>query len=327
MNARPLPVSCLAALSIWAAACSSSYAQRPVALTGSAPTSDAAPAVVTTVTPGAPNTEPIELLWRLGPFNPADGIGLDPQGNLYAMDSDNHRIEKFDRDGNFLSQWGSAGLGEGQWACVGICMLAVDDGGIVYITDVNSARIQKFDSNGKFLAQWGTYGSGDGQLNNPFGIAVDHDGNVYVGDVGNFRIQKFDKNGRFLLKWGSSGTGEGKFTDDLSDMVVDRQGNVYVGDRKNGVQRFDANGKFVQRLAACGDEPVGYAAAGVTIDTQGALYVSDIQGSRICKYDADGKFLTYWNVPPGIGGIAIDHDGNLYGAERYAGYVLKFRLR
>ncbi len=93
---------------------------------------------------------------------------------------DNNRIQKFDSNGGYLTQWGSYGSGNGQFNHPqGV---AVDSSGNVYVADTGNNRIQKFNSNGGYLTQWGSYGSGNGQFTFPLGIAVDSSGNVYVAD-------------------------------------------------------------------------------------------------------------------------------------------------
>ena len=112
-----------------------------------------------------------------------------PPGNIFVVDSYNHRIQKFSSDGTFLTKWGTFGSGNGQFNYPG--GVAVDAAGNVYITDTFNNRVQKFDPAGTFLATWGTAGSADGQFASPTGIAVDASGNVYVGEYGNNRVQKF----------------------------------------------------------------------------------------------------------------------------------------
>jgi hypothetical protein len=101
----------------------------------------------------------------------------------------NHRIQKFDGSGTFLTKWGSSGTGDGQFDHpVGV---AVDGLGNVYVTDGFNHRNQKFDGSGTFLTKWGTLGTGDGQFDYPGDIAVDGSGHVYVTDLNIQRIQKF----------------------------------------------------------------------------------------------------------------------------------------
>jgi len=123
-----------------------------------------------------------------------EGIAVDAQGNVYVADPANQRIEKFDSNGNFLSQLGSKGTGDGQF--LNPADVTVDQQGNVYVTDAQQNvggqmnQISKFDSNGKFLWKWGETGLGLGMLNYPAGIAVDKQGNIYVVNVEE-NVQKF----------------------------------------------------------------------------------------------------------------------------------------
>ncbi len=42
-------------------------------------------------------------------------IAVDSSNNVYVADSGNYRVEKFDSNGNYLTQWGSYGSGNGQF--------------------------------------------------------------------------------------------------------------------------------------------------------------------------------------------------------------------
>jgi len=142
---------------------------------------------------------PVELILTItGDPNPLSGpisVAADSQDNLYVVDANNARIQKFDPNGQFLAMWGRQGAGDGEFSFTfggswygGV---AVDGQGQVYVADPINKRIQKFDSNGQFLTKWGSFGAGDDQFSQPAGAAVDGEGNVYVADYGNNRIQKF----------------------------------------------------------------------------------------------------------------------------------------
>ena len=109
-----------------------------------------------------------------GPLRDPYGVAVDGSGNVYVADSSNNRIQKFTSAGVFVTKWGTAGSGDGQFN--GPLGVAVDGSGNVYVTD--SDRVQKFTSAGAFITTWGTYGSGDCQFDRPEGVAVDGSGNV-----------------------------------------------------------------------------------------------------------------------------------------------------
>jgi DNA-binding beta-propeller fold protein YncE len=81
------------------------------------------------------------------------GIAVDEADKVYVVDATIHRVQVFDRNGEFLREWGTYGRGEGQFAFpIGI---AVDGVGNVYVVDSILSRVQVFDPNGEFLRSWG----------------------------------------------------------------------------------------------------------------------------------------------------------------------------
>lgn len=80
-----------------------------------------------------------------GEFNGPVGVSVDSTGNVYAADSRNNRIQKFDSDGNFITKWGSLGSGDGEFS--GPDGIAVDTLGNVYVSDFWNDRIQVFSPN------------------------------------------------------------------------------------------------------------------------------------------------------------------------------------
>jgi len=267
-----------------------------------------------------------------GQFNLPFGVAVDSSGNVYVVDRNNHRIQKFDSNGIFILKWGSFGSGDGQFNLPqGV---TVDSSGNVYVADKNNNRVQKFDSNGTFLRMWGygvddgtavfqictssceagIVGSGDGQFNFPFYLTADASGNVYVGGNANHRIQKFDSSGTFLSMWGYGvddgtnifqicnsvcqigiqGSGDGQFSFPFY-LAVDSSGNVYVVDINNHrIQKFDSSGTFLTKWGSFGSGDGQFIfPRGIAVDSSSNVYVAD-NNHRVQKFDSSGTFLTKW---------------------------------
>jgi len=79
-------------------------------------------------------------LWP-GQFKLLVGVAVDTQGNVYAVDSSNNRIQKLSPNGELLAEWGTYGSAPGQFPSpTGV---AVDAQGNVYVADSQNHRIQK----------------------------------------------------------------------------------------------------------------------------------------------------------------------------------------
>lgn len=257
-------------------------------------------------------------------------VAVDSSGNVYVADAGNNRIQKFTSSGNYVTQWGSRGDGDGQFG--NLEGIAVDSSGNVYVSESANSRIQKFTSSGVFITKWGSEGSGDGQFSQPAGIGVDGTGNVYVADSNNARIQVFTSSGVFVTKWGSPGSGDGQFASPRT-VAIGPEGSIYVSDQGNHcIQKFDANGMF---LGKWGSEGSGdgqfYYPQGVEVDSLGNVYVADTENHRIQKFTSSGTYVTQWechgngNGRPGIPlNVATDGSGNVYVADLESMGIEKF---
>jgi hypothetical protein len=84
-----------------------------------------------------------------GMFNGPTDVGWDRDDNIFVSDGYvNSRVAKFDKNGNFLKDWGSYGREPNQFILPHAMVL--DRDGAVYVADRSNSRIQVFDANGTF---------------------------------------------------------------------------------------------------------------------------------------------------------------------------------
>jgi len=133
---------------------------------------------------GEPGCEP-------GQFNLPHNIGCDADGWVYVADRENHRVQVFDGDGRYETQWNNMHRPSGLYLPPGKCPICYI-GEIGPYLDFNRSapnlgpRITIVDNAGKLLARLGkepTAGTKPGQFISPHGIAVDSRGDLYVGEV------------------------------------------------------------------------------------------------------------------------------------------------
>lgn len=81
-------------------------------------------------------------------FGNIKGITIDDEQNIWIVDGVNHRVKKYDQNGNVLLIFGKQGSANGEFdAPFGICYLK----GKIYVSDTGNNRVEVFDKNGKFL--------------------------------------------------------------------------------------------------------------------------------------------------------------------------------
>jgi hypothetical protein len=186
-------------------------------------------------------------------LNRPSDIAIDPaNGDVYVADGyGNSRIAVFDRDGNFLRQWGHQGTKEEADAGIGgafmqvVHCIALGNDGFVYVCDRQSDRIQVFDKMGDFRKNiWIKRGR---TLPDAWGttwwirFSSDHEQKyMYVADGGDEQVKILHRaSGQILASFGRPGHQLGEFTH-AHTLAVDSQGNVYIAETDWGrrVQRF-----------------------------------------------------------------------------------------
>jgi|GEM_PF-890524 len=193
--------------------------------------------------------------------------------------------------------------------------VAVDSTGVVYVADYGNNTIRKIAPESGYWVvstisgKAGKSGSADGtnstaRFNGPAGVAVDSTGNVYVADYENSTIRKIVPVGTNWVvttiagKAGSSGSANGtnstaRFNGPTS-VAVDSNGNVFVADYGNStirkivpvgtdwvVSTVGGKAKSTGSASGAGSAARFYYPAGVSLDSDGNVYVADMHNNTI----------------------------------------------
>ena len=124
-----------------------------------------------------------------GEFNIAHNVCTDKEGWVYVADRENHRVQIFDSNGKFETQWTNMARP---------CGLYINqETGLVYVGELGAAiganlaatglgpRISIYDTSGKVIARLGNQGEGfeTGKFVAPHGVCIDSRADIYVGEV------------------------------------------------------------------------------------------------------------------------------------------------
>ena len=238
-------------------------------------------------------------------------IITDAEGNILISDEATHRINKFDREGEFLSMFGVHGDSDGEFD--GPTGISFDTEGNLVVVDSKNHRVQRYTTSGEYLGGFGSHGDGPGQFDLPWGVHVDELGDIYVADWGNNRFQVFDSGGEVKNVVGKRGSGDAEF-ERPTGIAVDAHGDIYVADwGNNRVQMFNSEGHYIcsfrgdaslskvarqymltnavsNRLREMGkieNEKYLRRPRSVRIDDQFRLMIPDYEGYRIQIYQKD----------------------------------------
>ena len=117
-------------------------------------------------------------------------ISCDADGWVYVADRENHRVQVFDGNGKYETQWNNLHRPSALYMPPGRCPICyIGEFGPVHAGQSQGAESraarQHRDNQGNRLARLGALhgGQAPGQFISPHGIAVDSRGDIYVGEV------------------------------------------------------------------------------------------------------------------------------------------------
>lgn len=238
-----------------------------------------------------------QIVWPHGMFvDSDDNVWIaDAVGYAPVPEGVGHTVMKFSPDGKLLLTLGKEGVaGPGPDTFNKPSDVLVAPNGDIFVADGHDMdgnnRIVKFDRNGKYIGEWGTTGDNDGQFRDPHALAMDSQGRLFVGDRGNSRLQIFDQGGKHLATWTQFGRPSGLFID-ANDILysADSESNARRNTGwKRGIRIGSARDGFVTAFIPDPepdqDNAATSAAEGVAVDADGNIYGAEVGPRTVMKY-------------------------------------------
>ncbi len=170
-----------------------------------------------------------------GEFIYPSDIAFDSKGRIFVSEFGDHdRIQVFDQNLKYLSEFGQFGAADGQFSRPQSMLVVPEAGGeMMYVTDACNHRISVWTTDGHFVRNMGRIGSALGEFRFPYGLDIDSKGRLVVCEFGNNRVQLVDRQtGQGIAAWGSAGREPGRLAYPWG-VVVDRKDRVIAVDAGN----------------------------------------------------------------------------------------------
>lgn len=225
-----------------------------------------------------------------GLLRPQSGT-LDARGRILVTDASLQAVVVFDPQKGVATWERAARLA--RFASPSGIAAAPD--GRVWVADADLGFVAELDAEGRPVGAIGR-----GLLRRPTGVAYDPaTGTLYVADTQAHVVRAFDRDGRERFTIGGRGEADGEFN--YPTHLAFAKGELYVSDTMNSRVQVFAQGRHRLTLGARGLY-VGNLVRpkGVSVDSQGNIYVVESYFDHLLVYDREGRFL----LP--IGGLGRD---------------------
>ncbi len=251
-----------------------------------------------------------------GQFDHPWDLTLDGDGNIYVADHYNHRLQKFDPSGNFLSKLDTTTPGGTVLRPSGIRYSPHNRR--LYVVFDNDPALNWYSLSLSWLANKGL------ALNSPRSMGVDSSGKVYIADAGNDRVVKTDENGNLITSWTVEGAGSWPM-----DAEPGEDGKVYVSAcHIDKVIVYTSSGNKEMEFST-----EMHCPNGIAVDRMGHVYVVSNGEDKVYKFLPDGTYvLNFGEGGNGRGqfncpfGIAVDDEGKIYVADQFNHRICIWRI-
>lgn len=216
-----------------------------------------------------------------GQFTEPSGVAVNAQNDIIVADTNNHRIQIFDKEGRFKFQFGECGKRDGQLLYPNRVAVVRTSGDIIVTERSPTHQIQIYNQYGQFVRKFGA-----NILQHPRGVTVDNKGRIVVVECKVMRVIIFDQTGNVLQKFGCS-----KHLEFPNGVVVNDKQEIFISDnRAHCVKVFSYEGVFLRQI---GGEGITNYPIGVGINSTGEILIADNHNNfNLTIFTQDGQLVS-----------------------------------
>jgi len=215
-----------------------------------------------------------------GQFTEPSGVAVNAQNDIVVADTNNHRIQIFDKEGRFKFQFGECGKRDGQLLYPNRVAVVRSSGDIIVTERSPTHQVQIYNQYGQFVRKFGA-----NILQHPRGVTVDNKGRIIVVECKVMRVIIFDQAGNVLNKFGCS-----KHLEFPNGVVVNDRQEIFISDnRAHCVKVFNYEGVYLRQI---GGEGITNYPIGVGINAAGEVIIADNHNNfNLSVFSQDGQLL------------------------------------
>uniref|UniRef100_T1JAV6 Uncharacterized protein n=1 Tax=Strigamia maritima TaxID=126957 RepID=T1JAV6_STRMM len=222
-----------------------------------------------------------------GQFNSPHGFCLGIEEDIIVADTNNHRIQVFEKTGEFKYQFGIPGKEEGQlWYPRKVAVMRTSGKFVVCDRGNERSRMQIFTKNGHFIKKIAIR-----YIDIVAGLAITNQGHIVAVDSVSPTVFVISESGD-LLRWFDCSD----YMREPSDIAISGK-EFFVCDFKGHcVVVFSEDGQFLRRI---GCENITNYPNGIDISDAGDVLVGDSHGNRfhVAVFSRDGSLLSEFECP------------------------------
>ena len=251
-----------------------------------------------------------------GQFSDATAIAVDTDGNIYVAEGEGGRVQIFDATGTFQTQWFLPSKER-------VLKMAADRQGALWV--LQGARLTSYQAQSGEPSQTVAYGLVS--LASDFAIPIDNSllAAFFSGDD---ELVRFNDDLQPVRAYGQIISEQLQSPGSMPHIAIDGMETIYVlaGSTEVAILKFDANGKFLDRIENREDDGERFwTLSQIAVDGKGHLFVTARDG--VLVLESNGTYLGKIRTAGYPANLAVSDQDELFvvTAKQVTKYVLESR--